>query len=283
MSKVPGGTKNTALITGASSGIGHELAKLFALDRFDLVLVARDAPRLEKIADALRRIYLVGVTVISKDLSQPTAAEEIYREVQRKGVEVDILVNNAGFNVYGPFWETDAQKELQMIQVHIATLTHLTKLFLPGMIQRHFGKILNVGSTASFTPGPLDAVYCASKAYVLSFSDAIAEELRGTGVTVTTLCPGPTKTEFAERAHMTDAKVFQGELSSAAEVAKAGYRALMRGRTSVVVGTGNKLLTFSVRLTPRDLVARIAKSILSRGTSRSPARGRQAHELQRVG
>jgi short-subunit dehydrogenase len=260
----PGVTSKTALITGATSGIGYELTKLFAGAGFALVLVARDAPRLAKIADDLRRSSNVSVTVIPKDLANPTAAEEIYRELQSKGVEVDLLVNNAGFNVYGPFWETDAQKELQMMQVHIISLTHLTKLFLPGMLKRQFGRILNVGSTASFATGPGDAVYCASKAYVLSFSEAIAEELRGTGVTVTTLCPGATKTEFAERAHMTDVRMFQGQLWSPAEVAQAGYRALMRGRTSVVVGTANKLMVFSLRFTPRNLVARIGKSILSR-------------------
>lgn len=267
----------TALITGASSGIGYELTKLFARDAFDLVLVARDAPRLEKMADELGRSWNVTVTVIPKDLSKPTAAEEIFYEVQSKGLEVNILVNNAGFNVYGPFWETDAQQELEMMQVNILSLTRLTKLFLPGMIKRNFGKILNVGSTGSFVPGPLSAVYCASKAYVLSFSEAIAEELRGTGVTVTALCPGSTKTEFAERAHMTDTRIFRGRLLSAAEVAQAGYRALMRGRTSVVVGLANRLMIFSLRFSPRNLVARVSKSILSREGSTSLAKVQLTH------
>ncbi len=254
----------TALITGASSGIGYELTKRLARDGVNLVLVARNAPQLAKIADELRGSSQVTVTVIPKDLSQPTAAEEIYRELQSQGMAVDILVNNAGFAVYGPFWETDAQKELQMMQVHMVTLTHLTKLFLPGMMQRHWGKILNLGSTAAFVPGPRAAVYCASKAYVLSFSEALAEELRDSGVTVTALCPGPTKTEFAERAQLTDTKLFQGRLLSAAEVAQAGYRALMRGRPSTVVGMANKLMTFSLRFTPRHLVARLSKRVFRR-------------------
>jgi hypothetical protein len=213
-----------------------------------------------------------------KDLSQPTAAEEIYRELQSREIEIDVLVNNAGFNVYGPFWETSAQKELQMMQVHMLTLTHLTKLFLPGMLKRKFGKILNLASTASFTPGPGDAVYCATKAYVLSFSEAVAEELRGTGATVTALCPGPTRTEFAERADMADTKIFQGRLSSAAEVARAGYRALMQEQAIVVVGRTNKLLIFSLRFSPRNLVTRIAKgNIATIGRNKAVADLKFAH------
>ena len=150
-----------------------------------------------------------------------------------------------------------------MMQVNMVALTQLAKLFLPAMLNRNYGKILNVGSTAAFIPGPLDAVYCATKAYVLSFSEAIAEEVRGTGVSVTTLCPGPTRTEFAERSDMTDTKIFKGRLSSAAEVAQEGYGALMRRRRTLVVGLANKLLVFSLRFSPRNLVARVAKSLLS--------------------
>jgi hypothetical protein len=270
-------SSRTALITGATSGIGYELTKLFAQNGFDLAIVARDTLRLDKISDELRRNADVTVTVIPKDLSEPTAAEEIYRELQSRGIEVDVLVNNAGFNVYGPFSETSGQKELQMMQVHMVTLTQLTKLFLPGMLERKFGKILNLASTASFTPGPGDAVYCATKAYVLSLSEAIAEEVRGTGVTVTALCPGPTKTEFAERADMADTKIFQGSLSSAGEIARSGYRALMKGQTIVVAGWNNKLLIFSLRFSPRSLVTRIAKSLLSKDANISPAAIRPAH------
>jgi short-subunit dehydrogenase len=259
-----GQRRRTALITGASSGIGFEFTKLFARDGFDLVLVARDQSRLAKIAYEWSRSFDVTVTVIPKDLSQSTAAQEVYREVQNEGIEVDVLVNNAGFNVYGPFAASDSQRELEMAQVNMIVLTQLTKLFLPAMLQRNSGKILNVASTAAFTPGPYSAVYCASKAYVLSFSEALAEELRGTGISVTTLCPGPTRTQFAERADMTETKIFQGRLASAREVAEAGYNALMQERTTLVVGLTNKLLVFSLRFSPRTLVARVAKNLLSR-------------------
>ena len=258
------GHGKTALITGASSGIGYELTKRFARDGCTLVLVARNAPQLAQIAEELRRSAQVTVTVIAQDLSQPTAADEIYRELQRTGLAVDILVNNAGFAVYGPFWETDAQAELQMMQVHMVTLTHLTKLCLPGMLQRQWGKILNLASTAAFVPGPRAAVYGASKAYVLSFSEALAEELRGSGVTVTAVCPGPTQTAFAARAQIADTKLFQGRVLSAAAVAEAGYRAVMRGRPRLVMGLANKLLTFSLRVMPRPLVARLSQRVWSR-------------------
>ena len=270
-------SKKTALITGATSGIGYELTRLFSQNGFDLVIVARNMAGLDRVSGEVQRSANCTVVVIPKDLSQPTAAEEIYRELQSRGIEVDVLVNNAGFNVYGPFWETSAQKELQMMQVHMLTLTHLTKLFLPGMLERKFGNVLNLASTASFTPGAGDAVYCATKAYVLSFSEAIAKELKGTGVTVTALCPGPTKTEFAERAKMADTKIFQGSLSSAAEVARTGYRALMQGRTSVVVGLNNKLMIFSLRFSPRNLVTKIGKSLLSRSPSTSQTAVRPSH------
>jgi short-subunit dehydrogenase len=217
------------------------------------------------------------VTVIPKDLSRPTAPEEIYREIESKGIEVDVLVNNAGFNVYGPFSETDSQTEFEMMLVNMIALTRLTKLFLPAMLNRNSGKILNVASTAAFTPGPYAAVYCAGKAYVLSFSEAIAEELRGSGVTVTTLCPGPTLTKFAERANMSDTKIFQGRLASAKDVAEAGYGALMRGKTTVIVGLANRLLIFSLRFSPRRFVALVAKGLLSRVVNPQHARVRPAH------
>jgi short-subunit dehydrogenase len=159
---------------------------------------------------------------------------------------------------------------MQMIQTNVLALTELTKLFLPEMLERRFGRILNLGSTASFVPGPLDAVYCATKAYVLSFSEALAEELKGTGVTVTTLCPGATQTQFAERAQMTGVALFRGRLQSPAEVAWVGYRALMGRRSSVVVGLANKLMVFALRFAPRDLVARISMDLLSRADAPPP-------------
>lgn len=265
-------SRNAALITGASSGIGYELTKRFARAGFDVVLVARDEAQLKRVADALTGTFNVSVTVIPKDLSRPGAAAELYREVKGNGIEIDILVNNAGFNIYGPFSETSSREELEMMHVNIVALTQLTKLFLPAMLKRNSGKILNVASTVAFTPGPYSAVYCASKAYVLSFSEAIAEEVSGTGVSVTTLCPGPTQTQFAERAKMRNTKVFQGRLSSAVEVAEAGYRGLFHERTTVIVGLANKLLIFSLRFTPRNLITRIAKRLLSSTVSRPQAR-----------
>jgi len=264
-------SRRTALVTGATSGIGYELAKLFAHDGFDLVLVARNDRRLHEVADELRRGASVGITVVAQNLSQLGAADAIYRQLTDAGVDVDVLVNNAGFSVYGPFWTTDPQSEWQMIQTNIVALTQLTYLLLPGMVARRSGRILNLGSTASFAPGPFSAVYNASKAYVLSFSEALAEELRGTGVTVTTLCPGPTKTEFAERAHLTATNLFRGRLSSAADVARAGYRALMRGQTTVVVGLANQLLVLTIRLSPRTLVAKVSRRMLQMGSQRPQA------------
>ncbi len=264
-------SRRTALVTGATSGIGYELAKLFAHDGFDLVLVARNDRRLHEVADELRRGASVGITVVAQNLSQLGAADAIYRQLTDAGVDVDVLVNNAGFSVYGPFWTTDPQSEWQMIQTNIVALTQLTYLLLPGMVARRSGRILNLGSTASFAPGPFSAVYNASKAYVLSFSEALAEELRGTGVTVTTLCPGPTKTEFAERAHLTATNLFRGRLASAADVARAGYRALMRGQTTVVVGLANQLLVLTIRLSPRTLVAKVSRRMLQMGSQRPQA------------
>lgn len=258
--------RHTALVTGASSGIGKEFAYLLAGNRHDLVLVATQSQRLEQIAEDLRARYQVNATVIAKDLSQPTASSEIYSELQRQGIRIDVLVNNAGFNVYGPFAETDLDSELKMIHVNLVALTSLTKLFMRDMVARGFGRILNVGSTGSFSPAPFDSVYCATKAYVLSFSEAIAEELRGTGVSVTALCPGPTATEFAERAKMTDTRIFSGRLMKAKEVASIGYRALLRQKPMVITGFANKALVFSMRFSPRTLLAKIAKGLLSRQT-----------------
>src|SRR5512145_187300 len=180
--------KKTALITGASTGIGYELSNLFAHDGYDLVLVARNKPKLEQMAREFQQTYGSSVTVLAKDLSTPTAADEIFAELQ--SVAIDVLINNAGAGVHGLFSETDLAQEMQIIHLNLVSLTRLTKLFLTGMLVRGQGRILNVGSTGSFVPGPLNAVYCATKAYVLSFSDALAEELSGTGISVTALCPG---------------------------------------------------------------------------------------------
>src|SRR5437764_7004485 len=244
--------KETALITGASSGIGLDLARLFAKDGCDVVLVARSEGKLRELAAELERGGGVTAHVIALDLARPDAAEAL---VQRLPADVDILVNNAGFGVAGPFVETDLAKELEMIQVNIVALTQLTKLLLPKMVARRRGRVLNVASTAAFQPGPLMAVYYATKAYVLSFSEAIADELRDSGVTVTALCPGPTATGFAVVADMTASRLFNvAKPMSSAAVARAGYAAMRRGRRVVIPAVKNKLLTQSSRVSPRRMV-----------------------------
>jgi short-subunit dehydrogenase len=219
--------RSVGLVTGASSGIGSEFARVLAEHGHGLVLVARRTDRLQELAGELEERYGITATVISADLSQPDSVEEIYSEVRRRGIDVDLLINNAGFNVYGPFAQTSLGDEARMIQVNVIAVAALTKLFVRDMIQRKSGRILNLGSTGSFAPAPLDSLYAASKAFVLSFSEALSEELKGTGVSVTVLCPGPTETEFATKAGMLDTKIFAGRLMSAREVALAGYRAMM--------------------------------------------------------
>ena len=243
----------TALITGASGGIGYELALLFARDGFDCILVARSHDKLNALAARMESEFRVKTLVLPKDLSKTTAVDEIYEEVSAASMPVDVLVNNAGFPVYGLFTETDLDTELQMLQVNVVALTQLTKLFLRGMIERRYGRILNLASTAAFEPGPLMAVYYASKAYVLNFSEALANEVRGTGVTVTTLAPGPTRTGFQKRGRLEDARLVQGEIGDAQSVALAGYRGLMAGKTLVIPGFSNKLIPWIVRVSPRGV------------------------------
>lgn len=258
----------TALITGASSGLGYEFARLFAQDRYNLVLVARSEPKLTQLADELKSKFGIAVKVIVKDLSDPASPEEIFAELQQDAIAVDFLVNNAGFATYGFFSEIDLTQELQMMQVNMVTLTHLTKLFLREMLKRKTGKILNIASTAAFQPGPLMAVYYATKAYVLSFSEALANELEGTGVTVTALCPGPTESGFQKRAAMEQSKLVKGrKIPAAASVAKAGYDALMHNQTVLVPGLANQLLTLSVRFLPRSLVRQTVRNMQERTES----------------
>jgi short-subunit dehydrogenase len=252
----------TALITGASGGIGYELALLFGRDRYDSILVARSREKLDELAARLESECRVKTLVLAKDLSKPSAVDEIYEEVTAAAMKVDALVNNAGFSVYGRFVETELQTELEMLQVDVMALTALTKLFLKGMVQRGTGHVLNLASTAAFVPGPFMAVYYASKAYVLSFSEALANELKGTGVTVTALCPGPTRSGFQARAKMEDARLFKGSLADAASVALAGYRGLMAGKSIVIPGFGNRLLPVVVRLSPRRVITRVSRRLL---------------------
>ncbi len=250
----------TAMITGASGGIGYELAKLFARDHYRLVLVARSVDKLSQVASELEKQYGATVKTIALDLSDPSAPKFLFDELQREGISVDILVNNAGFGVLGEFAKM-AEDEIQgQIRLNIAALTQLTRLFLPAMLARGSGKIMNVASTAAFQPGPLMAVYYASKAYVLSFSEALANEVAGSGVVVSCFCPGATETGFAKRAGNQDSRLFTKlRPMSAAEVARDGYRGLMAGRTLVISGAQNWLVAESVRFAPRKLVTAISR------------------------
>ena len=254
--------KYTALITGASSGIGVELAELFAQQGHDLVLVARSEQKLEQLAMQYAMKYKVYSRVLAKDLARHESPEEIFRELQQEGVVVDVLVNNAGFGNYGHFKETDLQKELDMMQVNMVALTHLTKLFLQQLPQGRHGKILSVASTAAFPPGPLMAVYYASKAYVLSFSEALAAELEEDNITVTVLCPGATDTDFKENANLEGSGIFSEKLvADARSVAKAGYEGLMAGQVVVLPGWENKLTPLLVNLSPRGVLRKAVLNI----------------------
>jgi len=255
----------TALITGASGGIGYGLAKVFARHKQDLVLVARNSNRLEQLAQELRQVFGVKVLVLVQDLSLPNAANLIFDQLQSKSIRIDFLVNNAGFGNFGFFMETDWVKEEQMINLNITALTHFTKLFGLEMVKNKYGCILNVASTAAFQPGPLLAVYFATKAYVLSFSEAIANESKGTGVTVTALCPGPTQTGFLEAAALEDSRLFKGKkLATAQEVAEYGYTALMAGKTVAIEGTTNQFMARSVKFFPRKWVTAMARKMVER-------------------
>ena len=261
-------TNPIALITGASGGIGLELAKLFARDSHDLALVARSYDKLNFIADDLQQTYGVQVKYYTKDLSVSSAPEEIFKALQSEGGNIDVLVNNAGFGWRGEYVKMDIADVLGMIQVNITALSHLTRLFLPGMIEQKRGKILNVASTAAFQPGPMMATYYASKAYVLSFSEALSEELQGTGVTVTAFCPGQTATGFGLRAGFSNKKVLGGILSMDSHtVALDGYKGLMKGKPLVISGWKNWLGTQLVRFIPRPYPARLIKKVQQkRGT-----------------
>jgi short-subunit dehydrogenase len=256
-------SRQTALITGASSGIGRDLAELFAQGGYNLVLVARNADRLGELATEFQSRFHVSAVAVPIDLADPAAPEELYHLMEEQAIAIDVLVNNAGFGTNGPFAKSDLVAQLQMVQVNVTALTHLTRLFLPEMLRRKRGRILNVASTAAFQPGPLMAVYYASKAYVLSFTEAIAAELKRSGVTVTALCPGPTITDFQRRAGIQNSRLFQANTMSSMAVAKAGYDGLMKGKTLVIPGVKNKVLAAAVRFTPRRVVTSIAKKLNS--------------------
>ena len=260
--------RSAALITGGSGGIGLELARCLARDHHELVIVARREAGLAAAAAELRSAGASGVTTVPADLARPEEVERLLATLHASAFDIGILVNNAGFGTAGAFARTPLDDELAMIQTNVAALTHLTKKLLPAMLRRHSGRILNVASTAAFQPGPFMAVYYATKAYVLSFSQALAEELRDSGVTVTALCPGPTATSFAARAGMEETRLFARNITmSAAAVAKDGYAGMLRGDRLVVPGAGNKLVAQASRLAPRALVTRISRR-LNEGRSR---------------
>jgi short-subunit dehydrogenase len=255
----------TALITGASGGIGYELAKLFAKDHHNLVLVARSAPKLTQFADELQRQFGVSAKAVPLDLTAAPAPQILFDQLQREGIAVDILVNNAAYGVLGEFSKISLEENLGQVQLNITALTHLTKLFLGPMIDRHSGRIMNVASTAGFQPGPLMAVYYATKAYVISFSEALANELKNTGVTATCLCPGATDTGFQGRAGIENIKLFKTlRPMDAKTVARDGYRGLMAGKTLVISGFRNWLLAESLRFSPRKLVTAISRKVLDK-------------------
>jgi short-subunit dehydrogenase len=256
--------KLTALVTGASGGIGEELARLFAADGHDLVLVARSEEKLKRLAEELGAKHSVRARVVPSDLSRPEAPREIFDALEREGVRVDALVNNAGIGSWGLFAETDLKQELELLQINVVALTHLTKLFLPAMIARGRGYVCNVASTAAFQPGPLMAVYYASKAYVLSLSEALANECEGTGVRISALCPGPTETGFVAAAGMSESKLFDRGAMTARAVALEGYRGLLAGKTIVIPGTRNALVARTVGFMPRKLVTKVVRGIQER-------------------
>jgi short-subunit dehydrogenase len=262
--KASGPERKMALLTGASAGIGFELSRLFAADRIDLVLTARDGERLLGSAAEISKKHGVKVTVIPKDLSRREAAGEIFQELRERRLSIDILVNNAGFNVYGRFAETDLSQELALLQLCAITPTQLIKFFLPHMLEQGYGRILNIGSTGSFVPGPFNSVYCAAKAYLLSFSEALDTELKGSGVTVTAVCPGATTSEFARRAGMTKTRLFRMGHMSTRQVARAAYGALWKEKRLAIPGFWNRAGVFFTRFTPRGLSLAFAKFIMSR-------------------
>ncbi len=247
---------NNILITGASSGIGYEMSKIFAGKGNNIILVARNEKKLHQIAEELKNKYPIEIKIIQQDLGQPDAAEIIFNQVKEWLLSVDILINNAGFYIHGPFSETTWQKEQELIQLQCISHTKLVKLFLPDMLKKNNGRILNVCSTGSFMPGPYNAIYCAAKSFFLSFSEALSEELAYTGIRITALCPGGTNTPFQNikaKKHR-----FLNPVMEPSVVAAKGYNGLMQGKRIVVPGIFNKIQVFSVRFLPRWMITKFS-------------------------
>lgn len=257
----PSQSLRTVLITGASSGIGKALAHHFARDGYQLVLAARGVARMQTLADDLQRRFNVTVTVIGADLETNDGAARLHADIKSRGIVLSALVNNAGYGAFGEFKDAALAPELAMMQLNMNTVVVLTKLFMPDLLATR-GKILNTASTAAFQPGPYMAVYYATKAFVLSFSEAIACELEGTGVTVTALCPGPTASGFQDKADLGNSALVKGkQLPTSEEVAALGYRAMQRGQRVYIPGFMNWAMAQSVRITPRKLVTQLVKSM----------------------
>lgn len=250
----------TALITGGASGLGYEFAVLLAKDAYHLILIDINSDKLKETKKELEDHYPTQVTTITKDMSKQNSSSELFEEI--KETPIDVLINNAGFGLYGHFHETNWEREASMLNLHIMATTHLTKLILKGMVERGSGKVLNMSSLAAFQPGPLMSIYYASKAYILSFSEAIANELKGTGVTVTVLCPGQTKTSFQEVvSEGTSENKIGFNIATPDEVAQYGYKAMLKGKSVAIPGTFNKFLSILPRIMPRNIATAIVRKI----------------------
>lgn len=257
------------LLTGASSGIGFELARVFAADKRNLILVARSEAPMQELKKELQAEHSIDVQVVPFDLAKYSSGKELFAQTQANSWPVDCLVNNAGFGDHGPFFQSDPQKVTDMIQVNITTLTDLTRLYLPEMLKNKCGQILNVASTAAFQPGPLMSEYYATKAYVLHFSEGLAEELKNTGVTVTALCPGPTQSNFQQAANLQDVPLFDKmKVPSAKEVAEYGYKAMQQGKIVAVQGALNTFISSVVGFVPRSLARKMAMKLQQNKTPR---------------
>jgi uncharacterized protein len=253
--------RKTALITGASSGIGKALATEFAKDGYNVILAARSVSKMQSLAESLRKQFKITATVIEADLQTDSGAAQLHADVKAQGITISALANNAGYGTFGEFHQSELTSELAMMQLNMNTVVVLSKLFMPDLLATK-GKILNTASTAAFQPGPYMAVYYATKAFVLSFSEAIAAELEGTGVTVTALCPGPTASGFQDKADMHDSALVKGKkLPTSEEVAAAGYKAMQRGQRVYIPGVMNWLMAQSPRFTPRNMVTGIVKAM----------------------
>lgn len=254
----------TVLITGATSGFGYEFSKNFASNGYDCVIIARNKRNLNKVSDELKSNYNVSVTTISKDLSKPKSPFEIYNELKRKNISIDVLVNNAGFGTFGPFNGTVIEDEYELITLNALAPAMMMKLFLPGMIKRNEGKILNIGSLTSFQPCPYMANYGASKSFILALSESVSSELSGTNVTVSVLCPGVVITGFQKRAKSLNAAINKGKHLDASTVAMIGYRGLMKGKVIIIPDVGSKIQSKLSRFFPRSIVRSIVKKMMEK-------------------